>query len=70
MKEIDISMEKTRVYGYKDGSDLVIHWPTKLFITEDGGHRVQDSDGWVYYVHKNWETLKWLPKDLGIAVVA
>jgi len=70
MKEIDISMEKTRVYGYKDRKNLIIHNPTKLFITENGGQRVQDSDGWVYYVHQDWETLKWLPKDLSLAVVA
>jgi len=69
MKEIDISMEQTRVYGYKD-RDLVIQWPIKLFITEDGGHRVQDSEGWVYYVNKDWETLKWMPKDPYMAVVA
>ena len=70
MKEIDISMEKTRVYGYKDRSDLVIREPTRLFITENGGHRVQDYYGWVYYVHKDWETLKWLPRTYGTPVVA
>jgi len=70
MKGIDISMEKIRIYGYADREALIIEDPIKLFITEDGGHRVQDADGWVYYVHKNWETLKWFPRDLNVAVVA
>jgi hypothetical protein len=32
-----------------------------LFITEGGGHRVKDFDGWVHYVQSGWVTLKWLP---------
>ena len=61
MKRIDISMERTRVYGYQD-RNLEIDNPLMLFITEEGGHRVQDTDGWVHYVPKKWQTLKWLPK--------
>ena len=63
MKRIDISMERTRVYGYQD-RNLEIDNPLMLFITEEGGHRVQDTVGWVHYVPKGWQTLKWLPKNL------
>ena len=69
MKRIDISMERTRVYGYQD-RDLEIDNPLMLFITEEGGHRVQDTVGWVHYVPKGWQTLKWLPKNSDTCVVA
>jgi hypothetical protein len=69
MKRIDISMERTRVYGYQD-RNLEIDNPLMLFITEEGGHRVQDTDGWVHYVPQGWQTLKWLPKIISQAVVA
>ena len=69
MKRIDISMEKTRVYGYQD-RNLEIESPLMLFITEEGGHRVQDTDGWVHYVPSGWTTLKWLPKTNSIEIVA
>ena len=69
MKRIDISMERTRVYGYQD-RDLEIDNPLMLWITEEGGHRVQDTGGWVHYVPKEWQTLRWLPKISSQAVVA
>jgi len=69
MKRIDISMERTRVYGYQD-RNLEIDNPLMLFITEEGGHRVQDTVGWVHYVPKGWQTLKWLPKNSDTCVVA
>ena len=61
MKQLDISMEKKREYGYMNRPPLTISNPIMLFITEDGGHRVKDFDGWVHYVPSGWVTLKWLP---------
>ena len=70
MKQIDISMEQKRKYGYLNRSPLIIANPIILFITKDGGHRVKDADGWVHYVPSGWATLKWLPKPNSIEIVA
>ena len=70
MKQIDISMEQKREYGYLDRPPLTISKPLMLFVTEGGTHRVKDVDGWVHYVPRGWVTLKWLPKPNSIEVVA
>ena len=69
IKEIDISSEFVRVYSYPNETALHISGVT-LYITEDGGHRVLDTDGWVNYIPKGWTGLKWLPKDPFKAVIA
>ena len=70
MKQIDISMEQKREYGYLDRPPLTISKPLTLFVTEVGTHRVKDVDGWVHYVPSGWATLKWLPKTNSIEIVA
>jgi hypothetical protein len=75
MKNINISSEKIRVYSFVkfDGSDdyeITINHPETLYITDDGGHRVQNEGGWVYYIPKEWTGLKWLPRKGSPAVIA
>jgi hypothetical protein len=74
MKIIDISSEQTRIYGFvkfdrSDDYEISIIDPDTLYITEDGGHRVQDMAGWVHYIPKDWTRLKWLPHAGSPAVV-
>jgi hypothetical protein len=61
VKIIDIKSERLRVYTFSD-YEIRIDGPETLYITENGGHRVQDTVGWVYYIPKNWIGLKWMPR--------
>jgi hypothetical protein len=73
VKQIDISSEAVRVYTYIDDGkqrELSVGNPVTLFITDDGGHRVQNKDMWVYHIPKGWIELRWLPKVGSPAVVA
>jgi len=57
-KEIDISMEKYRVYVFSGGDEVRIDNP-KFLIVSDNGHRVGDSVEVSHYIPYKWIHLYW-----------
>jgi hypothetical protein len=55
----DISTEQFREYTFAGGQILRIENPLQLNISESGGHRIFDAQGFSYYVPKGWLHLKW-----------
>lgn len=56
----DISSEVHRLYGFPNGSTLVIDAPLYLNVSSSGGHRLYAEDGYCYYVQpKEGWWVKW-----------
>jgi len=59
---LDISSEQFRIYAYKDGGRFRIANPERLYVLENGSHRVIDSDGMVHRPTPGWLGISWKPK--------
>ena len=55
----DISSEKQRKYTFPGGDVVVIDRPSKLNVSDSGGHRVLDLSGVSHYVPAGWIHLEW-----------
>lgn len=63
----DISSEEFREYRYlQDGGGtgiVYIQKPLRLHVSDSGGHRVFDAQGYSHYVKPGWHHLLWKAKD-------
>ncbi|QIW87733.1 hypothetical protein Ab1vBOLIVR5_gp85c [Agrobacterium phage OLIVR5] len=59
-----ISSEIKRTYVYPDGKEYTIVQPVTLYISDSGGHRVTDRDGFVHAPTRGWIAIKWVPSDI------
>jgi hypothetical protein len=58
----DLTDELYRVYEFPNGTTVQISQPTKLNVSESGGHRVLDANGISHYVPTGWNHLYWKVK--------
>lgn len=67
---LDISSEQFRIYAYKDGRRFRVSNPERLYVLENGSHRVIDGDGMVHRPTPGWLAISWMPKPGAPAFVA
>ena len=59
----DISSEQWRVYQFLGGDVVRIEQPLRLNVSDSGGHRIFDAEGFSHYIPAGWVHLKWAVKD-------
>jgi hypothetical protein len=59
---IDIDSEIKRVYRFPNYEDIIINYPLKLCVTENG-HRIWDAYGTSHYIPTGWIHLAWEVKE-------
>lgn len=59
----DISSEQFREYTFAGGDVVRIEKPSKLHVSESGGHRVLDGAGESHYIPPKWIRLRWVAKE-------
>lgn len=58
----DISTEESRIYEFPDNQFVEILNPLFLSVSESGGHRILDANGYCHYIPAKWIHLKWMVK--------
>lgn len=58
----DISSELWREYRFAKGI-IRIDAPLRLHVSNSGGHRVFDADGYSHYIPPTWLHLRWQARD-------
>lgn len=60
----DISSEIEREYTFPNGNKLMIKGPLYLHVSNSGGHRLYDNDGYCHYIQpeQGW-SIKWKVKE-------
>lgn len=58
----DIDDEKWRVYVFPGGDEVEIVAPLKIHVSESGGHRIFDAEGFCHYIPSGWIHIAWLAK--------
>ena len=59
----DISSETERTYLFSNGISVNIKNPTKLNVSDSGGHRIFDESGTSHYIPAGWIHLFWTVKE-------
>lgn len=59
----DISSEYWRRYTFVSGMLVVIEHPAWLNVSDSGGHRILDQQGYCHYIPYGWIHLEWQVKD-------
>jgi hypothetical protein len=58
----DISSEASRTYNFGQKGFVKITNPTKLSVSNSGGHRLFDAQGQSHYIPSGWIHLSWTAK--------
>jgi hypothetical protein len=55
----DISTEAYRTYEFANNEKVTINSPSKLNVSQSGGHRIFDREGISHYIPPKWKHLYW-----------
>jgi hypothetical protein len=56
----DISVELERTYTFPGGEKVTIFGPTRLAVSDSGGHRIVDAANHGHYIPPKWIHIEWI----------
>lgn len=60
---LDVSTaELARTYHYDSGQKFTIEAPARVYVLDNGSHRVIDKGGITYRPTPGWLAISWVPK--------